>query len=262
MCASFVSGIGVGGKKATRRREVHFVITKAAVPPSRPSSRLSIKNWRMICWREAPIPSRMAISRRRPTERTNRRLATLAQASRSRTPASPSNIGRILYEISLDPLWRSPFGINGYLYKILPMLPQQHRKNLVKITVNTKGRAPKGVERNLVRTIPVILREPLGDSPHEQVQFGLRLILRDTRAKLSEHVQPENAAIIGTVKTPNITIHRDRNPQFGAKPGCTASEIPRGYPNNGVGMAIDLNRFADDLRITREMVLPDGVTDD
>src|SRR6204780_4131636 len=24
--------------------------------------------------------------------------------------------------ISLDPLWRSPFGINGYLYKILPML--------------------------------------------------------------------------------------------------------------------------------------------
>ncbi len=25
-------------------------------------------------------------------------------------------------DISLDPLWRSPFGINGYLYKILPML--------------------------------------------------------------------------------------------------------------------------------------------
>jgi len=25
-------------------------------------------------------------------------------------------------EISFDPLWRSPFGINGYLYKILPML--------------------------------------------------------------------------------------------------------------------------------------------
>src|SRR6516164_7964455 len=25
-------------------------------------------------------------------------------------------------EISLDPLWRSPFGVNGYLYKILPML--------------------------------------------------------------------------------------------------------------------------------------------
>ena len=108
----------------------------------------------------------------------------------------------------------------------------------------------------------MILREPLRDSPHEQVQLGLRLILRDTRAKLSEHVQPENAAIIGTVETPHITIHRDRNPQFGAKPGCTASEIPRGYPNNGVGMAIDLNRFADDLRIAREMVLPDGVTDD
>ncbi len=25
-------------------------------------------------------------------------------------------------DISLDPLWRSPFGINGYLYKVLPML--------------------------------------------------------------------------------------------------------------------------------------------
>ena len=95
-CASFVSGRELGGKKETMLRDVNIVITMAAVPPSRPSSRLSIKNWRMICLREAPIPSRMAISRRRPTERTNRRLATLAQASRSRTPASPSNIGRIL----------------------------------------------------------------------------------------------------------------------------------------------------------------------
>src|SRR5205807_2202880 len=142
-----------------------------------------------------------------------------------------------------------------------PGEPQQHRKNLVKITVNTKGRAPKGVERNLVRTIPVILREPLDDSPHEQVEFGLRLILRDTRAKLSEHVQPESAATGGTVRTPNITIHRDRNPQVGAEPGFAAVEIPWGYPNNGVGMAIDLNLLADDLRIAREVVLPDGVTD-
>ena len=108
----------------------------------------------------------------------------------------------------------------------------------------------------------MILREPLGDSPHEQVQFGLRLILRDTLAKLSEHIQPESAATGGTVRTPNITIHRERNPQFGAKPGRAAREIPRGYPNNGVGMAIDLNRLPNDLRISREMVLPDGVTDD
>ena len=139
--------------------------------------------------------------------------------------------------------------------------PQQHGKNLVEISVDAEGRTPKRVERNLVRTIPVILREPLGDSPHEQVQFGLRLILRDTRAKLSEHVQPENAAIIGTVKTPNITIHRDMNPQFGAKAGRSAREIRRATPKR-CRMAIDLNRFADDLRITREMVLPDGVTDD
>src|SRR5215470_4086266 len=140
--------------------------------------------------------------------------------------------------------------------------PQQHRKNLVKITVNTKGRAPEGVERNLVRTILVILREPLDNSLHQQVEFGLRLILRDTGAKLSEHVQPDNAAIIGTVRTPNVAIHRERNPQVGAEAGFAAGEIPRGYPNNGVGMAINLNRLADDLRIACEMVLPDGVTDD
>src|SRR5262249_47785393 len=110
---------------------------------------------------------------------------------------------------------------------------------------------------------PVILREPLGDSLHQQVELGLCLILRDTRVKLSQHVQPENAAIGGTVRTPpNVTIHRERNPQVGAETGRAAREIPRGYPNNGVGMAIDLNRLANDLRIAREMVLPDGVTDD
>src|SRR5262249_6086201 len=130
------------------------------------------------------------------------------------------------------------------------------------IAVDAERRTPKGVERNLARTVPVILREPLGDSVHEQVEFGLRLILRGLRAKLSHHVQPESAATAGTVRTPNVTIHRERNPQFGAKSGRAAREIPRGYPNNGVGMAIDLNRFANDLRIAREMVLPDGVTDD
>src|SRR6516162_2634139 len=140
---------------------------------------------------------------------------------------------------------------------------QQHWNNLVEIAVDAEGRAPEGVERNLVRTIPVILREPLGDSPHEQVELCLCLILRDTRVKLSKHVQPENAAIGGTVRTPpNVTIHRERNPQVGAEAGFAAGEIPRGYTNNGVGMAIDLNHFADDLRITREMVLPDGVTED
>src|SRR6516165_4351350 len=139
---------------------------------------------------------------------------------------------------------------------------QQHWNNLVEIAVDAEGRAPEGVERNLVRTIPVILREPLGDSPHDQVEFGLRPILRDTGAKLSEHDQPESAAMVGTGRTPNVTIHRERNPQFGAKPGRAAREIPRGYADNGVGMAIDLNRLPNDLRIAREMVLPDGVTDD
>src|SRR5262249_19296986 len=103
----------------------------------------------------------------------------------------------------------------------------------------------------------------LDDSLHQQVELGLCLILRDTRVKLSQHVQPENAAIGGTVRTPpNVTIHRERNPQVGAEPGRAAREIPRSYPNNNVGIAIDLNRFADDLQISREMVLPDSVTDD
>src|SRR5262249_37508169 len=138
----------------------------------------------------------------------------------------------------------------------------QHRKNLVEVAVDTEGRAPQRVERNLVRTIAVILREPLDDSLHQQVELGLCLILRDTGAKLSKYVQPDNAAIIGTVRTPNVAIHRERNPQVGAEPGFAAVEIPRGYPNNRIGVPIDLNRFADDLRIACEMVLPDGVTDD
>ena len=111
------------------------------------------------------------------------------------------------------------------------------------------------------RTIPVFLREPLDDSLHQQVELCLRLILRDTRAKLSKRVQPDNAAMIGTVRTPNVAIHRERNPQVGPEPRFAAGEIPRRYTNNSVGMAINLNRFADDLRISREMVLPDGVTD-
>src|SRR5262249_17731730 len=54
----------------------------------------------------------------------------------------------------------------------------------------------------------------------------------------------------------------DRNPQVSAESGFAAVEIPWGYTNYGVGMAIDLNLLADDLRIAREMVLPDGVPDD
>ena len=49
---------------------------------------------------------------------------------------------------------------------------------------------------------------------------------------------------------------------FGAKAGSAAGEIARGYADDGVGMAIDLNCFADDLRVSGEMVLPDGVPDD
>src|SRR5262249_23560113 len=137
-----------------------------------------------------------------------------------------------------------------------------HRKSLVEIAIEAEARAPQRVERNLVRTIPVILREPLDNPLHQQVQLGLCLILRGTRAKLSERVQPDNAAIVGTVGTPNVAVHRERNPQLGAEAGCAAGEVPWRYPDNGVGMAIDLNRFAEDLRICREMVLPDGVTDD
>ena len=93
-----VSGkFAVGGKKAANVPAVQVVSSMASPPPTSASKRLSTRSWRTSRQRLAPIAKRRAISRRRVTERTSSRLATLAQASNSNTAASASNMGRVLY---------------------------------------------------------------------------------------------------------------------------------------------------------------------
>ena len=59
-----------------------------ARPLSKPSSELSIDNWRKSCQRVAPTARRMAISRRRPAVREVSNNATLAQPTRSTVDAA------------------------------------------------------------------------------------------------------------------------------------------------------------------------------
>jgi predicted permease len=58
----------------------------------------------------------------RPGVTTNQAQAELNLLMRRIAERFPEDHRDSPNEISLDPLWRSPFGINGYLYKILPML--------------------------------------------------------------------------------------------------------------------------------------------
>src|SRR6516165_10807950 len=58
----------------------------------------------------------------RPGVAKNQTEAELNLLMRGITERFPEDHRDSPSEISLDPLWRSPFGINGYLYKILPML--------------------------------------------------------------------------------------------------------------------------------------------
>ncbi len=58
----------------------------------------------------------------RPGVTTNQAQAELNLLMRGIAERFPKDHRDSPNEISLDPLWRSPFGINGYLYKILPML--------------------------------------------------------------------------------------------------------------------------------------------
>ncbi len=58
----------------------------------------------------------------RPGVTTNQAQAELNLLMRGIAERFPKDHRDSPNEISLDPLWRYPFGINGYLYKILPML--------------------------------------------------------------------------------------------------------------------------------------------
>ncbi len=63
-----------------------------------------------------------ALGKLRPGVTKNQAEAELNLLMRGIAERFPEDHRDSPNEISLDPLWRSPFGINGYLYKILPML--------------------------------------------------------------------------------------------------------------------------------------------
>ncbi len=59
-------------------------------PAARARTRLSVRSWRTIRPRPAPIADRTVISRRRLLPRARVRLATLTQAMRRTKPTAPS----------------------------------------------------------------------------------------------------------------------------------------------------------------------------
>ena len=64
--------------------------TSPATPPSTATMTLSVRSWRTMRARPAPIAARIETSRMRPSPRTRRRFATFAHAMRSTMPTAPS----------------------------------------------------------------------------------------------------------------------------------------------------------------------------
>ena len=92
----------LAGPRATRARVHQKATASPAVPPSRPSRRLSVRNCRTSRARPAPSADRTATSRVRDCARASSRFATLTQAISSTkvtAPSSTSSAGRTLRTI-------------------------------------------------------------------------------------------------------------------------------------------------------------------
>ena len=80
------------GFKASRARTPEAPMARPSTPPANESSTLSVRSWRTIRPRPAPIAARIAISRDRTPARASSRLATFAQAMSSTAVTAPSRI--------------------------------------------------------------------------------------------------------------------------------------------------------------------------
>ena len=83
------------GPQATSARTPKRANTRPTPPAIRPSTALSERNATARRPRLAPIAERMAISRSRPSARTKKTFATLAQAIRRTNPTEPSSTQRV-----------------------------------------------------------------------------------------------------------------------------------------------------------------------
>src|SRR6185295_15251433 len=84
----------VGGRQAISRRTPPYARPSPSTPPSTPRAMLSTSSSRAICALLAPSAARIASSCWRPSARTNRRLATFAQAISRTIPIVPISTQR------------------------------------------------------------------------------------------------------------------------------------------------------------------------
>ena len=84
-----IEALASGGSRVAMKRSVQRATARPATPAKAASSTDSVSSWPISLRRPAPIASRTAISPTRAAERASIKLATLAQAISSTTPATP-----------------------------------------------------------------------------------------------------------------------------------------------------------------------------
>jgi predicted permease len=111
----------------------------------------------------------------RPGVTTNQAQAELNLLMRGIAERFPEDHRDSPNEISLDPLWRSPFGINGYLYQVLPMLLGLAGVLLLLACANVAGLL---LVRSVGRRREIAIRLGMGASPRRIIrQFVIESLL-------------------------------------------------------------------------------------
>ena len=139
----------------------------AATPPLRRRTRRnnpSITICRISCMRPAPSDCRIAISRRRETNRTSVSVATLAHVSSSTTPAIASRIGNVAGHIAVGAKGRTP---------------QRIQRDGVHAQMIVRDTPPQSCRMIVSRSCVAFSRLTPGRSlPSTFSQFALRCVIR------------------------------------------------------------------------------------